>query len=109
MAVELFAYSLNPIRICEFVKFIDNPVPDRAENLEVIVYDPYHLEMQTNLSLWQYTEKEHHVISKAEVLPIRPQLELVPSLSRLTRSGRKMIFQVENMDVIDSLTKRTPT
>ena len=56
--------------------------------------------MQTNLSLWQYTEKEHNVIPKEDVLPMRPQLEMVPSLSRSTRAGRKMIIQVENMKQI---------
>ena len=105
MAIQL---SVNRTAICEFVKFFDTPEPNSDRNVEVIVYDPYRLEMQTNLSLWQYTEKEHYVISKEDVLPMRPKLELVPSLSQLTRAGRKMVFQVENMDVIESLTKYNP-
>ena len=45
-------------------------------------------------------------MAKESILPDRPQIELVPSLSRITRSGRQMVFQVENIDVIESFTKR---
>ena len=42
---------------------------------------------------------------KQSVLPVRPQVEVVPSLSKRTRLGRKIVLQVENIDVIASMAK----
>ena len=44
-------------------------------------------------------------VKKQSVLPVRPQVEVVPSLSKRTRLGRKIVLQVENIDVIASMTK----
>ena len=44
-------------------------------------------------------------VKKQSVLPVRPQVEVVPSLSKRTRSGRKIVLQVENIDVIASMSK----
>ena len=56
------------------------------------------------LSLWQDSDCTEYLIAKESILPVRPQIELVPSLSRITRSGQQMVFQVENIDVIESFT-----
>ena len=85
----------NTIQICEFVSDYHND----GKTLEVLLYDQYYLDVPNSLSLWQFSEKDRNLITKEEVLPVRPQIELVPSLSCSTRSGRKMVFQVENMDV----------
>ena len=42
-------------------------------------------------------------VLRDSVLPVRPQVEVVPSLSRMTRSGRRVVVQVENFDVISSM------
>jgi len=65
LAIQL---SVNRTAICEFFKFFDTPETIADKN----VYDPNRLEMQTNLTLWQYTEKEHNVISKEDVLHMHP-------------------------------------
>ena len=65
LAIQL---SVNHTAICEFVKFFDTPETTADKN----VYDPNRLEMQTNLTLWQYSEKEHNVISKEDVLHMHP-------------------------------------
>ncbi len=44
-------------------------------------------------------------VKKQSVLPVRPQVEVVPSLSKRTRSGRKIVLQFENIDVIASIAK----
>ena len=41
-----------------------------------------------------------NIIDKDSVLPARPLVEVVPSLSRMTRSGRQMVFQVENFELM---------
>ena len=68
------------------------------------MYSKYVLEIHSNLSLWQDVDSETLIVRKAAVMPVRPQIEVVPSLSRKTRSGRKIIYQVENMDVIAAMT-----
>ena len=59
--------------------------------------------MANNLSLWQDCDDNKYIIEKDSVLPVRPLIEVVPSLSRMTRSGRQMVFQVENYQLIEAL------
>ena len=60
--------SLSIALQSEFVKIFDTPETIADKN----VYDPNRLEMQTNLTLWQYSEKKHNVISKEDVLHMHP-------------------------------------
>ena len=93
--------SKGPI-ICEFLEFL--PEEHKDVSLRVRMFQKYFLNMPNNLSLWQDNDSDEYVVTKSQILPVRPQIELVPSLSRQTRSGRKMVFQVENMEVISSFT-----
>ena len=87
-------------QICEFLGFLPSTID--GANLRVRIFNTYTLNIPNNLSLWQDSDNNEYIVTKDTVLPVRPQIEIVPSLSRLTRSGRQMIFQVENMDVISS-------
>lgn len=88
--------------ICEFLGFCPG-ITQNEGNLRVKVYQKYSLNVPNNMSLWQDNDSIEYLIDKANVLPVRPMIEVVPSLSRMTRSGRQVIFQVENMDVIESM------
>ena len=55
------------------------------------------------MSLWQDCEDNKYIIDRESVLPVRPQVEVVPSLSQMTRSGRQMVFQVENFELMKAL------
>jgi hypothetical protein len=54
-------------------------------------------------SLWQDRDGDLIEVSKTSVLPARPLTDVVPSLSTMTKSRRKIIFQLENYMIIDSL------
>ena len=93
-------------QICEFLGLEKKLPISGDENVKVKIYEKYTLNVPNNLSLWQDSDCTKYLIAKESILPVRPQIELVPSLSRITRSGRQMVFQVENIDVIESFTKR---
>ena len=58
-----------------------------------------------SLEVAQCLDSSSTYVKKQSVLPVRPQVEVVPSLSKRTRSGRKIVLQVENIDVIASMAK----
>ena len=89
-------------KICEFLGFVPG-IPKEAGNVRVKVYNQYFLNVPTNLALWQDNDSTEFIIEKSNVLPVRPQIEVVPSLSRMTRSGRQIVFQVENFEVIQCI------
>ena len=93
-------------QICEFLGLVKKLPISGDKNVKVKVYEKYTLNVPNNLSLWQDSDCTEYLIAKESILPVCPQIELVPSLSRITRSGRQMVFQVENIDVIESFTKR---
>ena len=95
------SYRLDQIKIGEFVGFCDG-VPAN-ENLQVRIYKKYSLDVPNNMSLWQDCDDNKYIIDRESVLPVRPQVEVVPSLSRMTRSGRQMVFQVENFELMKAL------
>ena len=86
----------------EFLGFVPG-IPKEAGNVRVKVYNQYFLNVPTNLALWQGNDSTKFIIEKSNVLPVRPQIEVVPSLSRMTRSGRQIVFQVENFEVIQCI------
>ena len=86
-------------KICEFLGFVPG-IPKEAGNVRVKVYNQYFLNVPTNLALWQDNDSTEFIIEKSNV---RPQIEVVPSLSRMTRSGRQIVFQVENFEVIQCI------
>ena len=71
--------------------------------MRVKVYNQYFLNVPSNLALWQDNDSTEFIIEKSNVLLVRPQIEVVPSLSRMTRSGRQIVFQVENFEVIQCI------
>ena len=71
--------------------------------VEVIIFDQFTLDIDHNMSLWQMGVGETVTILMNNLLPVRPQVEVVPCLSRMTRSGRRVVVQVENFDVISSM------
>ena len=85
-------------KIGEFVESLGD------NQLEVKIYKPYTLDIPNNMSLWQDCD-DKYTVNRNMILPVRPQIEVVPSLSRMTRSGRRMVFQVENHEVIKSFTQ----
>ena len=100
-------------QICEFLGLEKKLPISGDENVKVKIYEKYTLNVPNNLSLWQDSDCTEYLIAKESILPVRPQIELVPSLSRITRSGRQitrsgrqMVFQVENIDMIESFTQR---
>ena len=93
-------------QICEFLGLVKKLPISGDKNVKVKVYEKYTLNVPNNLSLWQDSDCTEYLIAKESILPVRPQIELVPSLSRITRSGRQMVFQVQNIDTIESFTKR---
>ena len=93
----VFLYQGTNFKIGEFVNSLEE------NQLEVKIYQPYTLDVPNNLSLWQDCDDNNYIVSRQMVLPVRPQIEVVPSLSRMTRSGRRMVFPVENNAVIESL------
>lgn len=78
---------------------------DEADTVECVIFTPYTLDIDCNLSLWQSLDSSSTYVKKQSVLPVRPQVEVVPSLSKRTRLGRKIVLQVENIDVIASMAK----
>ena len=103
LAVLRLRNSQSNIKICEFLGFVPGLPLHISENLKVKVYEEYTLDIPNNLSLWQDNDNSEYLIERVSILPVRPQIEVVPSLSRMTRSGKKMIFQVENFDIIESI------
>ena len=94
-------YHFNRIKIGEFVGFCaDLPT---NENVEVRIFKKFSLDVPNNMSLWQDCDDNKYIIDRDSVLPARPQVEVVPSLSRMTRSGRQMVFQVENYELLKAL------
>ena len=67
------------------------------------IFKKFSLDVPNNISLWQDCDDNKYIIDKDIVLPARPQVEVVPSLSRMTRSGRQMVFQVENFELLKAL------
>ena len=55
------------------------------------------------MSLWQMGSVEIVTVLRDSMLLARPHVEVVPSLSRMTRSGRRVVVQVENFDFISSM------
>ena len=55
-----------------------------------------------NASLWEDADNEI-LVSRENVLPIRPQTEIVASLSTCTRFRRWIVFRVANPEFIESL------
>ena len=95
---------LLPIAIGEFTGFAAGLPED--QNLEVKIYQRYQIDHGKSLLMWQDGDDNSYIIEKCCVLPVRPQLEVVPSLSRTTRSGRRITFQVHNWDVIQTLIEK---
>ena len=91
-------YHFDQIKIGEFVGFCAG-LPTN-ENLEVRIFKKFSLDVPNNMSLWQDCDDNKYIIDKESVLPARPLVEVVPSLSRMTRSGRQMVFQVENFELM---------
>ena len=91
-------YRFDQIKIGEFVGFCAG-LPTN-ENLEVRIFKKFSLDVPNNISLWQDCDDNKYIIDKDSVLPARPLVEVVPSLSRMTRSGRQMVFQVENFELM---------
>ena len=85
------------LKICEVIT--------QDEAVECVIFTQYTLDIDCNLSLWQSLDSSSTYVKKQSVLPVRPQVEVVPSLSKRTRSGRKIVLQVENIDVIASMAK----
>lgn len=94
-------YRFDQIKIGEFVGFCAG-LPTN-ENLEVRIFKKFSLDVPNNMSLWQDCDDNKYIIDKDSVLPARPLVEVVPSLSRMTRSGRQMVFQVENFELMKAL------
>ena len=94
LAVQFY----DGVKVCEVAK-----VSTSGELVDVIIFDPFTLDINHNMSLWQMGGGETVNIMRDTVLPVRPQVEVVPSLSRMTRSGRRVVVQVENFDVISSM------
>lgn len=57
------------------------------------------------LHLYCDTNEEAFEIEIASVFPVRPILDIVPSMSTLTRSRGKLIYQLENYDVLAAFCK----
>ena len=55
------------------------------------------------VSLWEDSNTEEEVVSNACILPIRPETEVVQSLSILRRHQRKIVIQVGYPEYIESL------
>ena len=89
-------YRFDQIKIGEFVGFCAGWPTN--ENLEVRIFKKFSLDVPNNMSLWQDDNK--YIIDKDSVFPARPLVEVVPSLSQMTRSGRQMVFQVENFELM---------
>ena len=94
-------YRFDQIKIGEFVGFCA-ALPTN-ENLEVRIFKKFSLDVPNNLSLWQDSDDNKYIIDKDCVLPARPQVEVVPSLSPMTRSGRQTVFQVENFELLKAI------
>ena len=99
LAVLMLRNSQSNIKICEFLGFVPGLPLQISKNLKVKVYEEYTLDIPNNFSLWQDNDNSEYLIERVSNLPVRPQ----KSLSRMTKAGRKMIFQVENFDVIESI------
>ena len=95
------SYHFFESKIGEFVGFCDDSQTN--ENLEMRIYKKHSLDVPNNLSLWQDCDDNKYIIDRNSVLPVGPLVEVVPSLSRMTRSGRQMVFQVENFERIKAL------
>ena len=54
------------------------------------------------LHLYTHSDKEPIIVQKEAVLPVMPLIDIVPSLSIQTRTLRRVIYQVENFDVISA-------
>ena len=85
-------------KVCEVPE-----ISTSGEMVEVIVFDQFTLDIDHNMSLWQMGGVEIVTVLGDSMLLVRPQVEVVPSLSRMTRSGRRVVVQVENFDVISSM------
>ena len=86
----------------EFLGFVPG-IPKEAGNVRVKVYNQYFLNVPTNLALWQDNDLRELITEKSNVLPVCSQIEVVPSLFRITRSGRQIVFQMENFEVIQCI------
>jgi hypothetical protein len=60
------------------------------------------------LSLWQHLDSETVSEEKSSVLPARPMVDIVRCLSTMSRSRRKIIYQLENPQMFDSFVRRKP-
>ena len=97
--VHLAVLTNDETIIVEVVSLLDD------DKIEVKPFKKYELDSNFgNLSLWQDVDTDLIIVPKSSILPSRPQIEIVPSLSRLTRSGRRIVYQVENMDLVNSMT-----
>ena len=59
-------------------------------------------------SHWMFQTTYHFgkivmITSTLLIRTARPQVDVVPSLSQMTRSGRQMVFQVENFELLKAL------
>ena len=71
-------------------------------NVQTRLFQKFSATGYESASLWQ--DVDNHVqVNIDNVLPIRPQTELVTSLSTCTKMRRKIIFQVANPEFIESL------
>ena len=95
------SYRFDQIKIGKFVRFCAG-FPTN-ENLEVRIFKKFSLDVPNNMSLLQDCDDNKYIIDKDSLLPARPLVEVVPSLSQMTRSGRQMLFQVENFDLLKAL------
>ena len=85
-------------RVAEFVRFEDE------NNWVVRLLSQVALAGREQISLWEDLDAEEEVVSKTCILPIRPETEVVQSLSIQTRHRRRIIIQVGNPEYIDSMT-----
>ena len=93
----LAVQSVDGLKICEVVEIIS------TKEVEANIFSQFQLDSHVNLSLWQSSRLNTLTVEKQSVLPVRPQVDIVPSLSRRTRSGRNIVLQVENIDVITAM------
>ena len=58
---------------------IETPYPN--DEVTIKLYSKYMLEIHSNLSLWQDVDSKTLIVDRANVMQVRPQIEVVPSLS----------------------------
>ena len=75
----LAVQSVDGLKICEVVEIIS------TKEVEANIFSQFQLDSHVNLSLWQSSRLNTLTVEKQSVLPVRPQVDIVPSLSRRTR------------------------